>query len=76
VAVTAANSTIARNTHASITVWPSSSSSPDGIRHGAVAQVAHEDRCFGPDTSTSTTSKKSWHAGTHSSLSSPVDPAL
>jgi hypothetical protein len=65
-----------RVTTFSITARPSSSSSPDGIRHGEVAQVALEDRCFGPDTSTSTTSKKSWHAGTHSSLGGPVDPAL
>jgi hypothetical protein len=60
----------------SITAWPSSSSSPDGIRHGAVAQVAREDRCFSPDTSTNTTSKHSRHAGTHSSFGGPVDPAL
>jgi hypothetical protein len=59
-----------------ITARPSSSSSPDGIRHGEVAQVAREDRCFGPNTSTSTTSKESRHAGTHSSLCGPADPAL
>jgi hypothetical protein len=59
-----------------ITARPSPASSPGGAHHGAVAQVAREDRCFGPDTSTSTTSKDARHAGTHSSFGGPVDPAL
>jgi hypothetical protein len=57
----------------SITARPSPSSSPGRAHHGDVAQVAREDRCFGLDTSTSTTSKESRHAGTHSSLGGPVD---
>jgi hypothetical protein len=59
-----------------ITARPSPSSSPGGVPRGAVAQAAREDRCIGPDTSISTTSKHSRHAGTHSSFGGPVNPAL